>query len=219
VEGPFNFSRLMNRAAGQATGDYVLFLNDDTEVGPGWLEAMLEAAELPGVGVVGAKLLYPSGEVQHAGVVLGIGQVAGHSHKFWPGTSAGCLGSLAVLRNYSAVDGACLLVRRRLFEEAGGFDEELGGHFQDVDFCLRVARRGYRTVFTPFAVVTHVEEASGQRPVRSQEAAHMEARWGYELADDPHYHPLLTRRQEGFDIDVWRGRPAGWLRRLLEGRP
>jgi GT2 family glycosyltransferase len=111
------------------------------------------------------------------------------------------MGGLAVLRNYAAVDGACFLVRRELFEDLGGFDESLGWHFQDADFCLRAAERGWRTVFTPYCRAIHEEEATGLRPVRPAEAALMRERWGAVLDDDPFYHPAFTRRWENFTID------------------
>ncbi len=213
---PFNFSRLNNRAAAEASGDLLLMLNNDTEpVSRGWLRAMVEHAQRPEVGVVGAKLLYPSGRVQHAGVVLGIGGVAGHSHKHFAKDAPGYFQALHLLRDFSAVTAACALVRRSVFEEVGGLDEEnLAVAFNDVDFCLRVRERGYLVVWTPYAVVMHYESESRGFDLDPREIDYMVSRWGEELFRDPYYNPNLTLVHEDFSLDVTR--PDGY--RAMVGR-
>lgn len=201
---PFNFSRLNNLAAREATGDLLLLLNNDTEpISPGWMRAMVEHAMRPEVGAVGAKLLFQSGKVQHAGVVLGIGGVAGHSHKYFAGDASGSFQALNMLRNYSAVTAACLMLRKSVFDEVGGFDEEhLAVAFNDVDFCLRIREKGYLVVWTPYALVTHYESESRGYDLNPREIDYMIARWGDELLRDPYYSPNLTLVHEDFSIDV-----------------
>lgn len=209
-DGPFNFSRLNNLAAREARGDHLLLLNNDTEpVSRGWLRAMVEHAQRPEVGVVGAKLLYPSGRVQHAGVVLGIGGVAGHSHKHFAKDAPGYFQALHLLRDFSAVTAACALVRRSVYEEIGGFDEEnLAVAFNDVDLCLRVREAGYLVVWTPYALLTHFESESRGFDLDAREIDYMISRWGEELFRDPYYNPNLTLVHEDFSIDVTR--PDGY---------
>jgi GT2 family glycosyltransferase len=209
-DGPFNFSRLNNRAAAEARGEYLLLLNNDTEpLSPGWLRAMVEHGQRPEVGIVGAKLLYPSGRVQHGGVVLGIGGVAGHSHKHFSKDAPGYFQALTLLRNFSAVTAACMLVRRSVFDEVGGLDEEnLAIAFNDVDFCLRVRERGYLVVWTPYAQLTHYESESRGFDLDSREIDYMISRWGEELFRDPYYNPNLTLVHEDFSLDTTR--PDGY---------
>ncbi len=201
---PFNFSRLNNLAAREASGELLLLLNNDTEpISPGWMRAMVEHAMRPEVGAVGAKLLFQSGKVQHAGVVLGIGGVAGHSHKYFAGDAAGSFQALNMLRNYSAVTAACLMLRRSVFEEVEGFDEEhLAVAFNDVDFCLRVREKGYLIVWTPYALVTHYESESRGYDLNPKEIDYMIARWGDVLLRDPYYSPNLTLVHEDFSVDT-----------------
>lgn len=201
---PFNFSRLNNVAARAATGELLLLLNNDTEpIAPGWMRAMVEHATRTEVGAVGAKLLFQSGKVQHAGVVLGIGGVAGHSHKYFAGDAAGSFQALNMLRNYSAVTAACLMLRKSVFDEVGGFDEEhLAVAFNDVDFCLRIRERGYLIVWTPYALVTHYESESRGYDLNPAEIDYMIARWGDVLLRDPYYSPNLTLVHEDFSVDV-----------------
>ena len=131
---PFNFSKLNNYAVEKAKGNYLLFLNNDTEIKTcDWLEAMVEQVQREKIGAVGALLLYPDNTIQHAGVVLGIRSVADHSHRGFSPTDAGYKGQIISVNNYSAVTGACLMCRREVFEKVGGFDEELAVAFNDVD--------------------------------------------------------------------------------------
>lgn len=206
--GPFNFSDLNNAAAREATGQVLCLLNNDIEVtDPAWLNHMVAHAMRPGVGCVGANLLYPDGRLQHAGVVLGIGGVAGHGHKTFPGDHPGYFSQLLMARRVSAVTAACLVVRKSIWDEVGGLDEGLAVAFNDVDFCLRVREAGHANVITPDAVLFHHESASrGQDadPVRRErferEVQFMQDRWGTKLQADPHYSPHLTLTRENFGV-------------------
>jgi len=210
-DGPFNFSRLNNRAAREAKGDLLLLLNNDTEpLRADWLRSMVEHATRPEVGVVGAKLLYPSGKVQHAGVVLGIGGVAGHAHKYIPGDASGYYHAADLIRNFGAVTGACMLVRRDVFEELDGLDEtNLAVAFNDVDFCMRARERGYLVVWTPEALLTHFESESRGFDLNPREIDYMIRRWGDSLVHDPYYSPNLTLVHEDFSFDL--SKPDGYL--------
>ncbi len=162
--GPFNFSALVNRGVAHAAGDYVCLLNNDLSViTPDWLEEMVSHALRPGIGAVGAMHYYPDNTIQHSGVVLGVGGVASHAHKDFERGSEGMLNRARLVQNYSAVTGATLLIRRDLYLDVGGFDQEaLAVAFGDVDFCLRLKQRGYRTVWTPFAEFIH---QTGESPI------------------------------------------------------
>jgi glycosyltransferase involved in cell wall biosynthesis len=195
VPGAFNFSRINNVAVQHATGDYLLFLNNDTEVISGeWLPAMLEFCQWPEIGIVGAKLLFPNDTVQHAGVLLGIGDVgvAGHCSLYAPASHRGYFDSVARTRNYSAVTAACMMIRRPVFEQVGRFDEGLPTAYGDVDLCLRVRNAGYRIVYTPYALLYHYESVSRSyaRDLRGMEV--MKERWGAALTSDPFYNPNLS---------------------------
>jgi len=198
---PFNFSKINNFAVEKTRGDHLLFLNNDTEVINGdWLEAMLEHSQRDEIGAVGAKLLYPDNTIQHAGVVLGIGGVAGHSHKHFPADSPGYAHALAIIRNYSAVTAACLMMRRRVFEEVGGFEEKLPHSFNDVDLCLKLKKAGYAVVFTPFAQLYHYETATRPTTVSDFEVRYMRRKWDGILKNDPCYNPNLTLDREDFSL-------------------
>lgn len=205
---PFNFSALNNAAVRASTGAVLGFVNDDIEVlGGDWLERMLALAEREQVGCVGAKLLYPDRRIQHGGIVLGLYGLAGHAHRFADQDDPGYLGRLKSTQNVSAVTAACLLVRKSVFDEVGGFDEGLAVAFNDVDFCLRVRASGYLNVWTPFAELVHHESVSRGRdlsPAKSRrfasEFATMQQRWGRELLNDPYYSPHLTYDREDFSL-------------------
>jgi GT2 family glycosyltransferase len=197
ADGPFNFAHKLNFAARQAAGEHLLLLNDDTEaITPEWMRAMLEFSQQPEIGAVGAKLLYPDGRLQHVGVVLGIGGGACHVFSGQARNSPGYFGSAWVIRNYSAVTGACCMTRRDVFDALGGFDERFATDFNDVDYCLRVRARGLRIVGTPFAQLYHFEGAtfgSREHVVNPAEVSALSERWAEVIAHDPYYNPNLTR--------------------------
>lgn len=227
LPGPFNYSRLNNQAALEASGQIILLLNNDVDViAPGWLSEMVSHAIRPEVGAVGAKLFYKDNTIQHAGVVLGMGWpggIAGHFGVGAPRYEAGLLGGLALLRSVSAVTGACLAVRRELFNAVGGLDEaNLAVAYNDVDFCLRLRERGYRNVWTPFAELYHYEsvsrgdDLSGEKLARLQkEAAYMRQRWGASLDEDPYWNPNLSLNSVSGNVARQSRRPLPWAESLL----
>ena len=151
-DSPFNYSALNNRAVKQAKGSLVCLMNNDIEISDGdWLGEMVSFAVQPEIGAVGARLWYPDGRLQHGGVIIGIGGVADHAHKFLAKGQPGYFGRAVLHQSFSAVTGACLVIRKEIYEEVSGLDEQLSVAFNDVDFCLRVREAGYRNVWTPFA--------------------------------------------------------------------
>jgi GT2 family glycosyltransferase len=206
--GPFNFSALNNSAVGEATGSIVGLVNNDIEATEdGWLDEMVALAARPDAGCVGARLLYPDGRLQHGGIVIGIGGVAGHAHRFAPPSAPGYLNRLRTVQNMSAVTAACLLVRKSVYDQVSGLDEGLTVAFNDVDFCLRVRAAGYLNLWTPFATLTHHESASRGRdmtPAKARrfadEYAAMQKRWGADLLADPYYSPNLSYDREDFSV-------------------
>ena len=202
---PFNFSAINNAAARQCDSPVLLFLNDDTSViAPDWLEAMLELAMRPEVGVVGAKLLYPDGRIQHAGVVMGMYDNCGHAFTGLDGTTPHYFAFSHIIRNVSAVTGACLMVRAQLFWEVGGFDEQtFAVAFNDVDLCLKIGARGYRVLFTPYALLYHFEslsKTSKDLVPDSEEVLAMRTKWGSVIQADPYYNPNLTRNKADYSL-------------------
>src|ERR1019366_38317 len=159
---PFNFSALNNRAVREAHGEVIGFLNNDVEaIAPGWLAEMVSHAALPGIGAVGAMLYYPLNTVQHAGVILGLGGVAGHPFKEFPRGDQGQKNRLRLVQNYSAVTAACLVIMKERFLEVGGFNErDLPIAFNDVDLCCKLIKAGYRNLWTPHAEFYHHESAT-----------------------------------------------------------
>jgi len=200
--GPFNFSAINNFAVEHTDSPWLLFLNNDTEVIDGeWLTLMAEHVQRPEVGAVGAKLLYPDDTVQHAGIVMGVGGIAEHAFRGWPADVPGVCRQLQTTRNYSAVTGACLLTRRDVFEEMGGFDEErLPVTFSDVDLCLKMRRAGYRVVYVPFAKLYHHESGTRRPAVEPLETEVMRERWPELLEHDPYYNPNLSRERADFSL-------------------
>jgi GT2 family glycosyltransferase/glycosyltransferase involved in cell wall biosynthesis len=207
--GSFNYSRLNNRGARQARGDVLVLLNNDTEIDEaGWLTEMISHAARAEVGAVGARLWYPEGTLQHGGVILGLGGVAGHAFPHIPRGHPGYFNRAMLQQNCSAVTGACMAARKCVFEELGGFDEKnLGVTFNDIDFCLRLTQRGYRIVWTPYANLIHHESASRghQRTQEEQReferaVAYMQQTWGAQLLRDPFYNPNLSLNPPGFEI-------------------
>ena len=205
---PFNFSSLVNAGVQRAQGDIVCLMNNDiTVVTHDWLEELVSFAVQPGIGCVGGRLWYPDYTLQHGGVILGTGGVAGHAHKYLDRASAGYFGRAKLHQSLSAVTGALLMVRRSVFEAVDGFDETLRVAFNDVDFCIRVREAGYRNIWTPFAEFIHHESKSRgaddvpEKRVRFMlEVFSMRSRWARELDDDPAYSPNLTQVYEDFSL-------------------
>jgi GT2 family glycosyltransferase/SAM-dependent methyltransferase len=205
---PFNFSRINNFGVKNAKGEHLVLLNNDTEVADeGWLEAMLEHSQRPEVGMVGGLLLYPSGStshtsrtIQHAGVVLGLG-VAGHAFKYLPADRPKYFRVYRMIRNCSAVTAACAMIRRSVFEEVGGFDENLRVAFGDVDLCLRVREKGYLVVYTPYSMLYHHESASRGKLHPMDDEIYLINRWKDTLIrGDPYYNPNLTLLKEDYSL-------------------
>lgn len=208
-EREFNFSAINNFGAQYANGQYILLLNNDVEViNSDWLEQMLMFAQREDVGAVGAMLYYPDDTVQHAGVILGIGDVAGHAHKYFQRGAGGYMGRMTIAQNYSCVTGACLLMRRKVWDEMHGLDEAFAVAFNDVDLCMRIRQAGYLIVWTPYAELYHYEsksrgaENTPEKQKRFQgEIERFQRRWAKELAaGDPYYNPNFTLDCEDFSI-------------------
>ncbi|MBF0239068.1 MAG: glycosyltransferase [SAR324 cluster bacterium] len=205
---PFNYSIINNHAVRHSKGKYLLFLNNDTEViTPDWISAMLEQAQRPSIGAVGAMLLYPDDTIQHGGVVLGLGGAAAHSHRCFPSTSPGYVGHLWCVTNYSAVTAACLMCRRDVFEEIGGFEETLAGNYNDVDLCLKMVAKGYRNVYLPHVKLYHHESKSRGKDTTPEKQArfllefdYLRNKWPEFIEHDPCYNPHLTRNHEDYSI-------------------
>ncbi|MGK5090438.1 glycosyltransferase [Deltaproteobacteria bacterium TL4] len=203
---PFNYSKLNNFAVSQSTGRYLLFLNNDTEVlTPDWIDAMVEQAQRPSIGAVGGLLLYPDGTIQHAGVVLGLGGAAAHSHRGELPLRPGYFGQVWSINNYSAVTAACLMCRREVFDEVGHFEEALAGHYNDVDLCLSMVAKGYHNVYLPHVKLSHHESKSrGQDNTPEKQAQFVHAfeylrhKWYQYVEHDPCYSPHLTRAHEDY---------------------
>ena len=207
----FNYSALNNFGEQYATGEYLLLLNNDTEViTPNWLEEMVMYAQQKRVGCVGAKLLYPDDTIQHAGIGFGIGGVAGHLHKYFPAASDGYMGRLNYVQDVYGDTAACLLIRREIYDEMNGLDESYAVAFNDVDFCVRVREAGYTNVFTPFAQLYHYEsksrgtEDNPEKQKRFQgEVLRFQARWGDLLAaGDPCTNPNFDIQREDFTLKI-----------------
>jgi GT2 family glycosyltransferase len=197
----FNFSRLINRGAQAARGDILALVNNDIETEkPGWLREMVSHAVRADVGAVGARLWYPDGRLQHAGVVLGLHGVASHAFQRFPPQPIAPMNRTFVLsQNCSAVTAACMVLRKAIFDDLGGFDENLPNNFNDVDFCLRLREHGWQIVWTPYADLIHLESASRRRDSGlvehaqlSREAVYMQEKWGEQLQRDPFYSPNLS---------------------------
>lgn len=206
---PFNYAAINNFGALYAKGEILGLVNNDIEpINADWLDEMVRHACRPEIGCVGAKLYYPNDTIQHAGVILGIGGVAGHAHKHFNRKSPGYCGRLQVTHNVSAVTGACMLLRRSVFEEVGGLNEKsLAVTYNDVDLCLKVRQAGYRNVWTPYAELYHHEsmsrgtaDTSAKRGRAKAEAAYMRRTWGRLLDHDPAYNPNLTLVHEDFSL-------------------
>jgi glycosyltransferase involved in cell wall biosynthesis len=207
---PFNFPALINEGVRHANGDLILLLNNDIEIISGeWLTEMASQALRPKVGAVGVKLLYPDDTIQHAGIVLGIGGIAGHSHKYFSNDHPGYFDRLRVTANCAAVTAACLMVKKSRFLEVGGFDETLSVAFNDVDFCIKLLNAGYYNLCLSHIILYHHEsqtrgpEDTVEKQIRFKgEIELMEERWGDLLKKDPFYSPHLTKIKEDSSISV-----------------
>ncbi len=215
-EGEFNYSAVCNMGVRESTGEYVLLLNNDTEVITlDWIEELLMYAQRDDVACAGAKLYYPDMTIQHAGVVIGLGahRTAGHTHYMMPVTNLGYMGRLCYAQDVTAVTGACLMVSRAIYDEVGGLDESFRVSLNDVDFCLKCRGKGYLNVFTPFAELYHYESVSrgsdtaGASAERyNEESARFREKWAAELAaGDPYYNPNFSLDRSDYCII-----PAEW---------
>lgn len=208
-QGNFNYSAINNYGFKYAKGDYVLLLNNDIEIiTPSWLEEMLMFAQRNDVGAVGAKLYYPDDIIQHAGVIIGIGGVAGHSHKYYKRRDLGYMSRLTIAQNFSAITAACAMIPKKVYEEINGLDEDFQVAFNDIDMCMRIRKAGYLIVFTPYAELYHYESKSRgyedtlEKQKRFQnEVLQFKKRWEKELEQgDSYYNPNLTLDREDFSI-------------------
>ena len=205
----FNYSAINNFAAAHAKGEYLLFLNNDVKsINPDWLEEMLGVCQRPEVGGVGAKLIYPDNTIQHAGCVIGMGGIAGHMFVDMPADRTGYLHKASLLQDMSAVTAACLLMKKEVFEQAGGFTEELAVAFNDMDLCLKVRKNGYLIVYDPYAKLYHMEsktrgaEDSKEKVRRFQtEIEYMRCHWIDILKNgDPCYNKNLSLTKWNYSL-------------------
>lgn len=209
--GKFNYSAINNYGAQYCTGEYLLLLNNDIQIiTPDWIQEMLMFAQRKDVGAIGAMLYYPDNTIQHAGVIVGLGGVAGHSHKGFYRGSNGHMNRLTFVQNYSAVTAACIMISKNVWGKVDGMDEKYEVAFNDVDLCLRIREAGYLIVWTPFAELYHYEsksrgyEDTPEKCKRFEMEAHrFQERWVKELAaGDPYYNPNLTLDREDFTVKL-----------------
>ncbi len=200
---PFNYSAINNSAVSVVDTPYIVLLNDDVTVNtPDWIQAMLEHAQRPEVGVVGALLLYPDQSIQHAGVVMGPYQNCCHAFKHFSENDPGYFSLARIIHNCSAVTFACAMMKRSVFDEVGGLDEQnLAVAYNDVDMCLRVRERGYSVVYTPYAILFHHESATRNMPSNPGEEDYMHRRWSSVIRHDPFYNPNLTRESDDYSLN------------------
>ncbi len=207
---PFNYSKLNNMSVSMANGEHLVLMNNDIEIlNSDWIESLLEHSQRETVGAVGGKLFYPDGSIQHAGIIIGIGGFAGHSHRFFKGDDPGYYHRLMSVQNISAVTGALMMVKTKLYHELGGMvEEEFAVALNDVDFCLRLRRRGYLNIFTPYCQAIHhesatrgYEETSAKKKRFSIEIREFKNKWKAEIErGDPYYNRNLTLNREDFSI-------------------
>ena len=209
---------LKNFAVSKASGEIIVLLNNDVEVlHESWLFELVSHAVRDGIGAVGARLYYPNETVQHDGIIVGMGGVAGYAHPGLPRAEHGRFGRSMIIQNFSAVTAAVLAVKKSLYEEVGGLDEKnLKAAFNDVDFCLKLQQLGYRNVYTPFAELYHHESISrgpdtdpGKAKRFEAEALFMKKKWDLEINDDPSYNPNLSLTSP-FELDLERHQSCPW---------
>lgn len=210
-KGDFNFSKINNFGAKEARGEYLLFLNNDTEmISEGCIAELMNYARRPDVGVVGAQMFYGDDTIQHAGVIVGYGGVAGHAFEGMTRQQAGRTLPIVCARAYSAVTAACMMVRRSVFEELGGFDEELGVAYNDIDFCLRAGKSGKKVIYTPYAQLYHYESRTRGLELTKEKAERVrreteifQKRWSAILQKgDPCYNPNMTLEKPDFSLRI-----------------
>jgi len=226
--GPFNYAALNNEAAALARGELLALLNNDVEaLQPGWLAILAAEALRPEIGAVGARLLYDDGQIQHGGVLLGIGGIAGHAHRFFDAEAGGYQLRLRLSHQVSAVTAATLVLRRQLFLEVGGFDaESFAVNYNDVDLCLRLMAKGHRNLYCADAVLIHHESSSRGAPTSpvalaqwQQEREAMRQKWGHLLNDDPYYSPHLSLVEENFSLALRSEIPSARAGVMLPSKP
>jgi len=205
----FNFSRLINLGRKNASGEFLILLNNDIEViSPDWIEAMMEHVQRNEVGVAGAKLLYDNDTIQHAGVIIGLGGAAGHVLVGEDREGPGYFNYVNMLNTYSAVTGACFMVRTTVFDQVGGFDETFGTEYNDVDFCLKVMDAGFRNLYVPHCELYHYESMSRGHPHSTSESykKHVKEvnlfrkKWKKYVENDPCYNPNLSLGVHNFGL-------------------
>lgn len=205
IDIPFNYSEINNKAVKVAKGKFLLFLNNDTEVlHEGWMDEMVRLLFIAEVGVVGAKLVYEDGTIQHAGVTIGIGHFAGHLFKELKEDDPELGKRIQSLQEYSAVTGACMMTRRKLFHRLGGFDEEnLSVAYNDIDYCLKARAKGFKVVYTPHTKLKHYESktrthdmSKTERDRYKKEIDFMKKKWPGITANDPYYHKYLSKKKQ-----------------------
>lgn len=208
---PFNYSTINNFAVQKSQGKYLLFLNNDTEiVTPDWIEALVEQAQRSSIGAVGALLLFPNNTVQHAGVIGGVFYSCGHGHQGFPFLATGYFNQLNTINNYSAVTGACLMCRRDVFDEVGGFDEILAVNYNDIDLCFKMLNKGYRNIYLPHVVLYHHEAKSRGYDTANDfkkarlfcEGKYFQTKWKSLIEHDPCYNPNLAFDRLDYSIRV-----------------
>ena len=206
----FNYSSINNFGVEQASGEYLLFLNNDTElVNMDCIEELLGYCQRSDVGAVGARMYYEDGTIQHAGVIIGLGGVAGHAFSRASHEDPGYFGRIIIAQNYNAVTAACMLTKKPVFHEVGGFDEKFAVAFNDVDLCLRIRKAGYLIVYNPYAELNHYEsksrgyEDTPEKVKRfNSEIGLFEKRWKNILNNgDPYYNPNLTLEEGNFGLN------------------
>lgn len=209
---PFNYSKINNYAIKFVSSEYIIFLNNDIEViSKEWITAMLEHIQRKEIGIVGGLLYYPNNTIQHAGVIIGIGGFAGHSHRHFLRDAMGYMGRIRIIQNLSAVTGACLMTKKNIFNEIGGFDENYSHALNDIDFCLKVREKGYLIIYTPYTELYHYEsltrgyEETPEKLKRfRKEIEYFRKKWkDILIKGDPYYNNNLTLEREDFSIKVY----------------
>jgi GT2 family glycosyltransferase len=199
---PFNFASKANFLFKQAKGSHIVLLNDDLEViSPEWVTALLEFSQQREVGAVGGRLLFPDNHIQHVGIALGVNDGVAHLYHNYPADFVGYNGFTHIIRNYSAVTGACMMTRREVLENIDGFDERFALDYNDINYCLSVLDGGYRIVYTPYCELYHFEGQTASRRVANREETTLfQRRWMKYIENDPYYNPNLTRH--GIDLSA-----------------